>query len=558
MKKLSIIVTAVLLVAALLVSCATGSGKKVTVSWYDGSKLLREDSVAEGTTIKSWTPEKEGSTFMAWYAEASKTQLYDFDNPVTEDIDLFAGYKGAYVPDENTWCLIGSGAGTLKGSTWNESAEVEENFKLTKVDPNTNIFVIKDVVLYEGDQFQVRVMGTWTGQHGVGYLEGYTELAEADGDIVGEVLENGERWFYANGGFGESPKGWNVNVAKSGVYDIFIETNPGSNDYDTMWLIRTGDAQTIEITHDMYVVGTVFDWAATDEGKMQTDAIREDFSLTINVTEDNYADWTDGNAVYGTTCAAVKVLNDVNGAWYGVSGQSATDTSWVLSPSGQDNLLLKAGQYNVTYNATLDLATVSLSEKGYFLAGVIDGGDHWDCTAVDHQLEKIDDKTYVVYYTFTEADTADWIRDSGKKGAVKVTYGFSGSGADEWFGTEGSQDNLMVDSYGLYEIKLHLDGGYITAEKLEGYFLVGTIGDGDTWRAESEYFIGKEPRPVTCTWTTQDPASWLGSDIAAIKIIYVDADGKVTWYGAADGNNVMIPKVGTYTITLKDGVVTAK
>ena len=139
-----------------------------------------------------------------------------------------------------------------------------------------------------------------------------------------------------------------------------------------------------------------------------------------------------------------------------------------------------------------------------------------------------------------------------------MTYGFSGSGADEWFGTEGSQDNLMVDSYGLYEIKLHLDGGYITAEKLEGYFLVGTIGDGDTWRAESEYFIGKEPRPVTCTWTAQDPASWLGSDIAAIKIIYVDADGKVTWYGAADGNNVMIPKVGTYTITLKDGVVTAK
>ena len=106
----------------------------------------------------------------------------------------------------------------------------------------------------------------------------------------------------------------------------------------------------------------------------------------------------------------------------------------------------------------------------------------------------------------------------------------------------------MVDSYGLYEIKLHLDGGYITAEKLEGYFLVGTIGDGDTWRAESAYFIGKEPKAITYTWKAQDPASWLGSDIAAIKIIYVDADGNVTWYGAADGNNVMIPKVGAKLI----------
>ena len=564
MKKLSIVALAVLLVAALLVSCATGSGAKkggVTVSWYDGTKLLKEETVPAGSKLQSWAPEKADATFMAWYAEASKTILFDFDTPVTEDTDLFAGFKGAFVADDTTWCLIGSGAGTLKGSNWNESAEVEENFKLTKVDPAANIFVIEDVVLYEGDQFQVRVMGTWTGQHGVGYLEGYTELAVADGDIVGEVREDGERWFYANGGFGESPKGWNVNVAKSGVYDIFIETNPGSNDYDTMWLVRKGDAVEIEITNDMYVVGTVFDWAATSEGQMQTDAIREDFALTINVTEEAYADWTEGNAVYGSKCAAVKVLNDVNGTWYGVSEQDPNSASWTLTPAGQDNLLLMEGQYNVTYNAIEDVATVTLSEKGFFLAGVVDGADHWDCTAVNHQLEKISDTEYVVYYTFTEADTASWIRDSGKKGAVKVTYGFSGNSADLWFGTEGSQDNMMVDSYGLYEIKLHLTGGtdgYITAEKLEGYFLVGTIGDGDTWRAESQYFIGAQPKAITYTWKAQDPASWLGSDIAAIKIIYVDADGNVTWYGAADGNNVMIHKTGTYTITLKDGVVSAQ
>ena len=567
MKKLSLIATAVLLVVALLVSCATGTTAKtaggVTVSWYDGTKLLKEETVPAGTKLESWTPEKADATFMAWYAEASKTILFDFDTPVTEDTDLFAGFKGAFIVDETTWCLIGSGAGTLKGSNWNESAEVEEQFELHRLATaeNANIFYIDNVVLYEGDQFQVRVKGTWTGQHGVGYLKGYTELAQADGDIVGEVREDGERWFYANGGFGESPKGWNVNVAKSGIYTIYLETNPGSNDYDTMWLERTGDAQTIEITNDMYVVGTVFDWAATPEGQMQTDAIREDFALTINVTEDSYADWTEGNAVYGSKCAAVKVLNDVNGTWYGVSEQDPNSASWTLTPAGQDNLLLMEGQYNVTYNAITDTATVTLSEKGFFLAGVIDGADHWDCTAVNHQLEKISDTEYVVYYTFTDADTASWIRDSGKKGAVKVTYGFSGNSADLWFGTEGSQDNLMVDSYGLYEIKLHLTGGtegYITAEKLEGYFLVGTIGDGDTWRAESQYFIGTEPKPVSYTWTAQDPASWLGTDIAAIKIIYVDADGNVTWYGAADGNNVMITKTGTYTITLADGVVTAK
>ena len=564
MKKLSLIATAVLLVVALLVSCATGTTAKtaggVTVSWYDGTKLLKEETVPAGTKLESWTPEKADATFMAWYAEASKTILFDFDTPVTEDTDLFAGFKGAFVADETTWCLIGSGAGTLKGSNWNESAEVEENFKLTKVNPNENIFVIKDVVLYEGDQFQVRVMGTWTGQHGVGYLSGYTELAQADGDIVGEVVVDGERWFYANGGFGESPKGWNVNVAKSGVYDIFIETNPGSNDYDEMWLERTGDAQAIEITHDMYVVGTVFDWAATEEGQMETDAIREDFSLTINVTEEDYADWTDGNAIYGSICAAIKVLNDINGTWYGVTEQDPNATTWTLTPAGQDNLLLPAAQYNVTYNASTDTATVSLSERGIFLAGVIDGADHWDCTAVDHQFEKVADNTYTVYYTFTPADTATWIRDAGYKGAVKATFGYSGCGADLWFGREGDGENLMIDDYGLYEITLHVTAdneGYIDAKKLEGYFLVGTLGDGDTWRAESKYqFPDPNDIVVTVTWHTPDPASWLGSDVAAVKIIYVDPEGNVTWYGDANGDNIMIHKLGTYEFRLVDGVVT--
>ena len=563
MKKLSIIALAVLLVAAL-VSCASGSTSKagdVTVSWYDGTKLLKEETVPAGTKLQSWAPEKADATFMAWYAEASKTILFDFDTPVTEDTDLFAGFKGAFVEDTTTWCLIGSGAGTLKGSNWNESAEVEENFKLKRTsDASSNIFVIEDVILYEGDQFQVRVMGTWTGQHGVGYLEGYTELAQADGDIVGEVVVDGERWFYANGGFGESPKGWNVNVAKSGVYDIYVETNPGSNDYDLMWLIRKGDAVEIEITNDMYVVGTVFDWAATEEGRMQTDAIREDFSLTINVTEDSYADWTEGNEIYGSRCAAVKVLNDINGTWYGVSAQDPDATSWTLTPAGQDNLLLLNGQYNVTYNAVKDEAVVSLSERGIFLAGVIDGADHWDCTAVDHQFEHVAANTYVVYYTFTPADTASWIKDSGHKGAVKATFGYSGCPADLWFGREGDGENLMVDEYGLYEITLRITAdneGYISAEKLEGYFLVGTLGDGDTWRAESQYrFPNPNDIVATVTWHSPDPASWLGSDVAAIKIIYVDADGNVTWYGDADGNNVMIHKLGTYEIRLVNGVVT--
>lgn len=558
MKKTIIILMAALL---LLAGCASikvegqpDAEGTVTVGWYDGSKLLREDRVEKGTKLTSWTPVKEGSTFMAWYGEASKTILFDFDTPVEEDTDLFAGFKGGFVEDTNTWCLIGSGAGTLKGSNWSESADTEENFKLTKSDDKgANIYRIEGVVLYEGDAFQIRVMGTWTNQHGVGYLEGYT--ACSDGDIVGEVVVDGERWFYANGGFGEQATGWNVNVQKSGIYTLTLETNPGSSAYDVIRFERTGDAPTIDITHRMYVVGTPFEWNATDEGEMATDALREDFSLTVNITEEALADWTADEK--GTIYAAVKVLNDVNGTWYGVSGEDFSAESWTLTPSGQDNLLLQPGQYNVTYCVTNDSAVISKSEKGYFLAGVVNGADYWNCRS-GITFEATDDPdTYVSYYTFTEADTASWIADGGKKGAFKAVQGYSGCDADLWFGTENG-DNYMVDDYGLYEITLHLtaDGGYVTAEKLEGLFLVGTLKDGDTWRAESAFRM--DGSSITYTFTQKDSNTWCAPDFAAVKIIDVDTLGNVTWYGAADGGNVMIPKAGTYTITLSGGIVTVK
>ena len=39
----------------------TGSDK-VTVSWYNGTTLLKEEQVAKGTVLESWTPEQEGKT----------------------------------------------------------------------------------------------------------------------------------------------------------------------------------------------------------------------------------------------------------------------------------------------------------------------------------------------------------------------------------------------------------------------------------------------------------------------------------------------------------------
>ena len=587
MKRNARLILAVLLAAVLVLGLLAGCGNNntntntpedrtnteteqnantVSVCWYDGTKLLREDKVEKGSTLTSWTPTKDGSTFMEWYAEASKTQVFDFSKAVNEDTDIFAGWKGAFTADETVWCLIGSGAGTLKGSNWSEMPEVEETFKLTRQESDSaNLFVMEGVILYEGDQFQIREMGTWTGQHGVGYMDGYTETS--DGDIVGEVVVNGERWFYANGGFGDSPKGWNVNVAKSGVYTLTMETNPGSNDYDVIYFDRTGDAPELTMTHDMYIKGTMDGWAADEAYQMATDALREDFSFVLVVTEDMVnsedASWTAGDETnpYGAAAAAMKVCNEISGTWYGVDEQDPDATSWTLSAAGANNLFLQPGQYNVSYNVGSDTATVSISEKGYFLAGVVNGGDHWDCTSgVEFQVVEGMAGQLVAYYTFTEDDTASWIRDAGKVGAVKAVYGFSGGTAvDYWYGTEEDQDNLMVDEYGLYRIILTFTGegeGFITAEKVTGNFLVGTLADGEDWA--SRYSVPMDGDSVEYTWTEKAPANWLGADeIAAVKVITVNEDGSVDWFGTESGDNVMITEPGTYTITLSGGVVTA-
>ena len=195
---------------------------------------------------------------------------------------------------------------------------------------------------------------------------------------------------------------------------------------------------------------------------------------------------------------------------------------------------------------------------------MLNGGQFWNCGS-GIEFEKVNDTTYKAYYTFTEADTdASWM--IGFVGACKAVYGYAGWNADNWYGNPENGENVTVDSYGLYELVLTLDAtdsgkGSLTATKLEGYFLVGTIGDGDTWRAESQNKIEVTGDAVstTYTWTQKDNADWLGdTQISAVKIINVDATGAVTWYGnATNGENVIIPEVGTYTITLADGVVTA-
>jgi len=536
-------------------------GDTITVTWYQGSKVLKEETLAKGSKATAWTPEApENKEFTGWFAEASLSQAFDFDAELNEDTDIFAKFTStAHVEDEKEYYLIGTGSGDMKKSGWNHVNSAEHLMMVKQDVANANVYEIT-ITMYAGDAFQICYGQSYDGQVGIGYVPGvayadgtnrydkntytaadkkYATVLDAEGNVLLEGHDEFNKEYWT----------WNIFLAEGqdGVYKVTYTTYPDhpADNKITLTLVEKLDA--LAETHEMYVCGTVSDWDFSADFKMSADDTKENFSFLLNITE----------------AAEVKLRNKIGDVWYGVAADASTEGPWTLG-TGEANLALEAGVYRIEYSVANDTATVTPVEKSYWLAGVVNGGQYWNCGS-GIEFEKVNDTTYKAYYTFTEADTdTSWM--NGFVGACKAVYGYQGWNADLWFGNETNGDNVTVDSYGLYELVLTLDAednekGTLTATKLEGYFLVGTIGDGDTWRAESQNKITVDGDTVaaTYTWTQKDNASWLGADqIAAVKIINVDATGAVTWYGnATNGDNVIIPEVGTYTIALADGVVTA-
>ena len=571
MKKVLSIV-ALIMVLAISVACFfactpnqggnEGDGDQVTVSWYQGSKLLKEEKIAKGSKVTSWTPEAvAGKDFTGWFAEASLTQAFDFDAAINEDTDIFAKFtSNVFVEDTQSYYLIGTGSGDMKQSGWNHANSMEHLVMTKTQNASANVYEIQ-ILMYAGDSFQICYGGSYDGQVGIGYVPG---VAYADGvnkydnnsytaadkkfasvkDGTGAVI------FEGHDEFDKEYWTWNICLAEGqdGIYKIIYTTYPDHPADNTITYELVEKKDPLAETHDMYICGGVTEWNFDDAFKMTADDTKENFSFLLNISE----------------ATEIKLRNKIGDVWYGI-GEASAEGPWTLG-TGDGNLALAAGVYKIEFNVAANTATVTPVAKSFWLAGVVNGGSYWNCGS-GIEFEKVNDTTYKAYYTFTEADTdASWM--TGFVGACKAVYGFAGWNADFWFGNETDGDNVTIASYGLYELVLTLNdandfaaGGTLVATKLEGYYLVGTIGDGDTWRAESQYAITVEGDTVAIDyeWTQKDNADWLGAEqIAAVKIIKVDETGAVTWYGnATNGDNVIIGETGTFTIALAGDVVTA-
>ncbi len=420
---------------AVFAAC-NGGGDKITVTWYDGRSELRTEEIDKGSKATEWTPEKTGFEFKGWFEEASLTTAFDFDKALEEDTDIYSKWLDTtnVTEDTNSYYVIGTGTGTMKDSNWTHSPTVEA-LQLKKVEGKTNVYTIT-LDMYAGDRFQI-CFGSWDGQMGIGYVEGakYADFevgqnpsdkmsgvsgTAADQDYAVVKNTDGDIVFHGGNENDNASTNWNIVCYEGhdGTYTFTLHTYPGqeSNNYIEWKLDKPLEALTK--THEMYIIGSMNDWASTDTSKLIAMKESEDkatWTGFVTITADDYSD--------GNDYAEMKVFNAIGNGWFG----GDTDTGAEVLDGG--NIKLTAGTWGVKYTVATGKVQVELCK--YYVVGTFLDGE----TAVNFSVKKDvtpeltgSDGTYTATFTVedvTSNSAYSWIKDQGKDGvfAIKVVFG---------------------------------------------------------------------------------------------------------------------------------------
>ncbi|MCM1107209.1 MAG: InlB B-repeat-containing protein [Blautia sp.] len=335
-----------------------------TVTFYDsdGTTVLNTVEVEDGAAAEAYAPEKEGYTFVGWFATPQMSHRFDFASAITEDISLFAGFV-SYVEDTRSFAIVGSGKSpALLESNW--GAVIGEAQTMTKEDTEgANVYTIT-LDLEAGDEFQFAMDSSWGAQRGYGYLT--------------TIEQDGVEYFKNSGGLGDTGvKKANIKVAVSGNYTLTLTTYPGEDTYDTEDPYYTEDGKenfnynafdTITWTYngesagggaeyqtDYYIKGAVITgWedVYTDETRFtETDGI---YTLTIALEE--------GDEFLFTTLLTAGDSESVGNEYVRYTNIAESDSDSLACVSGSENanmIAVKAGTYTFTYDPSTKILTVA-------------------------------------------------------------------------------------------------------------------------------------------------------------------------------------------------------
>lgn len=449
MKKLFKGFLALGLAAAALASCGITSSSlpedstvdpvSHTVEFYvfDVGALYKEVEVLDGEKVeKPADPTRAGYIFEAWF-DAATEEEYDFNAPVTKDLELYGTWDKEYEEDTRIFHLVGGVANTeLDYIGWQTDInEIDPRSHLTRVEEGANLFAIELEIGYMG-KFKVKVAGRpWDSDTEFDY----EEIREQDLQDYLQIADSR-----------------NIQVKKSGNYKIEIEST-----YNWIRVTRLGDAVGEGVTPDREE-GSILNWGLV--GDLTGWADGDDIMLEYNEEADYYLE----RFVYLTVGQGFKLR--VDNAWgtefgshennlldpelfeQGLNGENEQGDDPEAIKPGADIKVLASGYYTVIFvyveddveNAYLQIEPLAFALRGDALPG------GWDADSA--KLELLSEVEGVYSYEGTYEFAAGQFK-------VKTVAVGPYSGWDNAFGLEEpveGNDNFIIEAAGSYKVSFEV------------------------------------------------------------------------------------------------------
>ena len=508
MKKLKWIVMALVLVLGMAAFAACKPDEPetpvFTVTYYDGTTVLKTEEVEEGGHATYWEPEaKEGMEFSDWYVDAGLNRVFDFEGEaITADRNLYAGYVAVGTDDTRTWAIVGSGQGDiLSSSAW--GTVITDVHALEKTEGENEFTITLD--LYEDDQFQFATDTSWMNQRGFGYIP----LADRTMTVDGEEVTP----FSGGGGIGETAdKQSNIIVEYPGNYTFTLTTYPDEDYYDdnvNNGLVSISNFDTITYEYngpaaelsstvtEFYIKGQdITQWGDMYNPATQMTRVGSTYTLTVYLKAGDQVMFTSlnvdretGESTVGTTYINVTNLDEESASLFTAAGNNMTVNT--------------SGEYTFTYDAdskTLSAALdedATLVEADYYLDGSF-GGLSWNQSFYDpdYKFAAAGNDVYtldgielaagdeIVIQSFTQGAT----EESGEKlAAYNFRYYRGTDGAFEAADADNNNYNIAVVTAGTYNIEFDAYAKIITivpADMQHTVYIKGSFVEG--WKITDE------------------------------------------------------------------------
>lgn len=508
MKKLKWIAMALVLVLGMAAFAACKPDEPetpvFTVTYYDGTTVLKTEEVEEGSHATYWEPEaKEGMEFSDWYVDAGLNRVFDFEGEaITADKSLYAGYVAVGTDDTRTWAIVGSGQGDiLSSSAW--GTVITDVHMLEKTEGENEFTITLD--LYEDDQFQFATDTSWMNQRGFGYIP----LADRTMTVDGEEVTP----FSGGGGIGETAdKQSNIIVEYPGNYTFTLTTYPDEDYYDdnvNNGLVSISNFDTITYEYngpaaelsstvtEFYIKGQdITQWGDMYNPATQMTRVGSTYTLTVYLKAGDQVMFTSlnvdretGESTVGTTYINVTNLDEESASLFTAAGNNMTVNT--------------SGEYTFTYDADSKTLSAALDEDAtlvqadYYLDGSF-GGLSWNQSFYDpdYKFAAAGNDVYtldgielaagdeIVIQSFTRGAT----EESGEKlAAYNFRYYRGTDGAFEAADADNNNYNIAVVTAGTYNIEFDAYAKIITivpADMQHTVYIKGSFVEG--WKITDE------------------------------------------------------------------------